>query len=159
MKRRYPILILIVAFILMGITVIIYFRMLVPSLAVILAGFSDIIVTLAIFNVTGMKLSTAGVAAFLMLIGYSVDTDILLTSRVLKQHHGTVMERIYGAIKTGLTMTTTTLVAVAVALIFVKSDTIKQIMLIIFIGVLVDIIMTWIQNVAILRMYIERKHR
>ncbi|MDO8656996.1 MAG: hypothetical protein Q7K45_07205 [Nanoarchaeota archaeon] len=150
---------LIVAFFLMGITVIIYFRMLVPSLAVILAGFSDIIVTLAIFNVTGMKLSTAGVAAFLMLIGYSVDTDILLTSRVLKQHHGTVMERIYGAIKTGLTMTTTTLVAVAVALIFVKSDTIKQIMLIIFIGVLVDIIMTWIQNVAILRMYIERKHR
>jgi len=148
---------LIVAFILMGITVIIYFRMLVPSLAVILAGFSDIIVTLAIFNITGMKLSTAGVAAFLMLIGYSVDTDILLTSRVLKQHQGTVMERVYSAIKTGLTMTTTTLVAVAVALIFVKSDTIKQIMLIIFIGVLVDIIMTWIQNVAILRLYLERK--
>lgn len=150
---------LIVAFLLMGITVIIYFRMLVPSLAVILAGFSDIVVTLAIFNLTGMKLSTAGVAGFLMLIGYSVDTDILLTSRVLKQHHGTVMERIYGAIKTGLTMTITTLIAVAVALLLVKSDTIKQIMLIIFIGVLVDTIMTWIQNVAILRMYLERKHK
>ncbi len=150
---------LIVAFILMGLTVIIYFRMLIPSLAVILAGFSDIIVTLAIFNLTGMKLSTAGVAGFLMLIGYSVDTDILLTSRVLKQHHGTVMERIYGAIKTGLTMTITTLVAVAVALLLVKSDTVKQIMLIIFMGVLVDIVMTWIQNVAILRMYLERKHR
>ncbi len=150
---------LLVAFLLMGITVILYFRLMVPSLAVILAGFSDIVITLAIFNLTGMKLSTAGVAGFLMLIGYSVDTDILLTSRVLKQHHGTMMERIYGAIKTGLTMTTTTLVAVAVALIFVKSDTIKQIMLIIFIGVLVDIIMTWIQNVAILRIYLERKHR
>lgn len=150
---------LLVAFLLMGITVILYFRLLVPSLAVILAGFSDIIVTLAIFNLTGMKLSTAGVAGFLMLIGYSVDTDILLTSRVLKQHQGTVMERIYGAIKTGLTMTITTLVAVAVALLLVKSDTVKQIMLIIFIGVLVDIIMTWIQNVAILRIYLERKHR
>ena len=69
------------------------------------------------------------------------------------------MDRIYGAIKTGMTMTTTTLVAVAVALIFVKSDTIKQIMLIIFIGVMADMVMTWIQNVAILRMYLERKHR
>lgn len=150
---------LLIAFMLMGITVILYFRLLVPSLAVILAGFSDIVVTLAIFNLTGMKLSTAGVAGFLMLIGYSVDTDILLTSRVLKQHQGTVMERIYSAIKTGLTMTITTLVAVAVALLLVKSDTVKQIMLIIFIGVLVDIIMTWIQNVAILRMYLERKHQ
>ena len=69
----------------MGLVVFIYFRTLVPSLAVILAAFSDIVVTLAIFNLTGEKLSTAGVAAFLMLIGYSVDTDILLNTRVLKK--------------------------------------------------------------------------
>ena len=149
---------LLVAFLLMGIVVILYFRIMIPSLAVILAGFSDIIVTLAIFNLTGIKLSTAGIAAFLMLIGYSVDTDILLTSRVLKQHQGTEMERIYGAIKTGLTMTTTTLVALIIGLIFVQSDVVKQIMIIVFIGILVDMIMTWIQNVAILRMYLERKH-
>lgn len=156
---KQTIIALLVAFFLMGIVVILYFRILVPSLAVILAGFSDIVVTMAIFNLTGMKVSTAGIAAFLMLIGYSVDTDILLTSRVLKQHQGTVMERIYSAIKTGLTMTTTTIVAVLVALIFVKSETVKQIMLIIFIGVIVDMFMTWIQNVAILRMYLERKHK
>ncbi len=149
---------LLVAFVLMGIVVMLYFRIMIPSLAVILAGFSDIVVTLAIFNLTGIKLSTAGVAAFLMLIGYSVDTDILLTSRVLKQHHGTEMERIYGAIKTGLTMTTTTLVALLLSLIFVQSDVVKQIMIIVLIGILVDMVMTWIQNVAILRMYLERKH-
>ncbi len=149
---------LLVAFLLMGIVVMLYFRIMIPSLAVILAGFSDIVVTLAIFNLTGIKLSTAGVAAFLMLIGYSVDTDILLTSRVLKQHQGTEMERIYGAIKTGLTMTTTTLVALIIGLIFVQSEVVKQIMIIVFIGILVDMVMTWIQNVAILRMYLERKH-
>ncbi len=150
---------LIIAFILMGMVVFIYFRTLIPSAAVIAAAFSDIVVTLAIFNLTGEKLSTSGVAAFLMLIGYSVDTDILLTSRVLKRQEGTVMERIYGAIKTGMTMTWTTLAAVIVTLFLVESEVIKQIMLILLIGLLVDMVMTWIQNVGMLRLYLERKKK
>lgn len=148
-----------VAFLLMGIVVLLYFRTIVPSFAIILAGFSDIVVTLAIFNLTGEKLSSAGIAAFLMLIGYSVDTDVLLTSRVLKRKEGTIMERVYSAISTGLSMTATALSAVLVALIFVKSDVIFQIMLILFIGLLVDMIFTWIQNVGILRLYLEKKKK
>ena len=150
---------LIIAFILMGIVVFIYFRSLAPSLAVILAAFSDIVVTLAIFNLTGIRLSTAGIAAFLMLIGYSVDTDILLSSRLLKRREGTVMDRIYSAMKTGLTMSATTLSAILVSLIFVQSEIVKQIMIILFIGLSVDLIMTWIQNVGILRLFLERKRK
>lgn len=150
---------LLIAFLLMGIVVFIYFRTLAPSLAVILAAFSDIVVTLAIFNLTGIKLSSAGIAAFLMLIGYSVDTDILLSSRMLRRKEHTEMQRIYGAMKTGLTMSATTLSAIVVALIFVQSDVVKQIMIILFIGLLVDIIMTYIQNVGILRLHLEKKRR
>lgn len=148
---------LLVSFLLMGIVVLLYFRVWIPSLAVILCAFSDIVVTMAIFNLTGIKLSTAGVAAFLMLIGYSIDTDILLTSRVLKRKEGTVMDRIYSSIKTGMTMSITTVAVVTVALIFVQSEAIRQIMLIVLIGMLVDMIMTWIQNVGILRLYLEKR--
>lgn len=148
---------LIISFLMMGIVVIAYFRIWIPSLAVILCAFSDIVVTMAIFNLTGMKLSTAGVAAFLMLIGYSIDTDILLTSRVLHRKEGTVMDRIYSSISTGMTMTITTITVVTVALIFVQSESIRQIMLIVMIGMFVDMIMTWIQNVGILRLYLEKK--
>ena len=143
----------------MGLVVLLYFRTIIPSLAVILAAFSDIVVTLAIFNLTGIKLSTAGIAAFLMLIGYSVDTDILLSTRLLKRKEGTIMDRVYGAMKTGLTMSTTTLVAIGVALIFVGSEVVKQIMIILFIGLLVDLVMTWIQNVGVLRLYLEKKKK
>jgi len=148
---------LLVAFLLMGIVVSLYFRKLIPVAAVILAAFSDIVVTLAIFNLTGIKLSTAGVAAFLMLVGYSVDTDILLTSRVFKRKEDPLMERIYGAIKTGFTMISTTLAAVLTALFLVNNETVKQIMIILFIGLLVDSIMTWVQNAGILRLYLEKK--
>ncbi len=150
---------LLIAFLLMGLVVLLYFRTIIPSLAVILAAFSDIVVTLAIFNLTGIKLSTAGIAAFLMLIGYSVDTDILLSTRLLKRKEGTIMDRVYGAMKTGLTMSTTTLVAIGVALIFVGSEVVKQIMIILFIGLLVDLVMTWIQNVGVLRLYLEKKKK
>lgn len=137
----------------------IFLRWSIPSFAVILAALSDIIVTLAIVNITGMKLSSAGIAAFLMLIGYSVDTDILLSTRVLKRKEGTVLERIFSAAKTGFTMTLTTLAALSVAMIFTDSLVIRQIMEILLIGLGVDIINTWIQNVGVLRLYLEKARK
>jgi len=150
---------LLIAFLLMGIVVLIYFKILIPSLAVILSAASDIIVTLAIINLTGMKLSTAGIAGFLLLIGYSVDTDILLTTKVLKKKEGIVMDKVMRAMKTGLKMSFTTIIAVTVALMFSLSVEIKQIMIILLIGLFVDLIYTWLQNVGLLKLYLEFKSK
>ncbi len=128
-----------------------------PSAAVILAAFSDIVVTLAVVNMLGVKISTAGVAAFLMLIGYSVDTDILLSTRVLRQRRGTVYDSILSSMKTGILMSVTSFIAAVIGFFVSQSTTIKQIMLIILIGLLVDIINTWLQNAGIIRMYAERR--
>jgi len=148
-----------IAFLLMSIVVFISFRTLVPSLAVILAAFSDILFALAMVNVLDIKIGAGGIAAFLMLIGYSVDTDILLSTRVLKRTEGTVFERIIEAYKTGITMTITAIAAVLIGLLFTQSEVIRQIMLILLMGLLADIPNTWIQNVGILRLYIERKEK
>ena len=92
-----------------------------------------------------------------MLIGYSVDTDILLSTRVLKRTEGTVFERILGAMRTGLIMSGTTITAFIVVLLFTQSEVLKQIMLILLIGLLVDLINTWLQNAGIIRWYAEKK--
>ncbi|MBW3020663.1 protein translocase subunit SecF [Candidatus Woesearchaeota archaeon] len=150
---------MIFAFIFMGIVVFLYFKSPIPSTAVILAAVSDIFVTMAIVNLLGIKVGTAGIAAFLMLIGYSVDTDILLSTKVLKRKGGTVDDRIYGAMKTGMMMSLTTITAIVIALIFSQSPVITQIMEILLIGLLVDLINTWIQNAGILKWYMETKSR
>ena len=152
---------LVFAFIAMAVVVFITFRALVPSLFVILAAFSDITCTLAVTVLLGMKLSTAGIAAFLMLIGYSVDTDILLTTKVLKRKSegGTIFERTTKAMRTGLLMSLTSLVAAFAGFMLSQSDVIKQIMLIITIGLLIDMIMTWFQNASILRWWMEKKQK
>jgi len=150
---------LIVAFLFMALIVFYYFRSLVPSLAVILSAFNDIAVTIAITNLLGIKISIAGIGGFLMLIGYSVDTDILLATKVLKTTHGKVIDRIFRAMKTGLMMSITTLAALTVGILFTLSPDIKQIMTILLIGLLVDLTMTWFQNAGILRIYMAKKNK
>jgi len=143
---------ILIAFIFMAIVVFIIFRTFIPSAAVIISAFMDIFMTLVLINLLGIKLSTAGIVAFLMLIGYSVDTDILLTTRILKRYRGSLNERIFGAFKTGITMTLTSLLAVGIALFVVKSFSpiLTQIFTILAIGLGFDILNTWITNVSIL---------
>ena len=114
---------------------------------------------LAVMNIMDIRIGTAGIAAFLMLIGYSVDTDILLSVRVLKRKEGSVMDRIISSIKTGMTMTIIAIISTIVALAVTQSEVIRQIMLILLIGLIADIFNTWIQNVGLLRIYVERKSK
>lgn len=134
----------------------VYIKSSIPSFAVILAALSDIIITLSVVNIMGIKLGTAGIAAFLMLIGYSVDTDILLSTKVLKRKQGTVTDRIWNSMKTGLVMSATTLTAIIIALSFAQSDILKQIMTILLIGLIIDLPNTWIQNAGILKWHLEK---
>lgn len=146
-----------IAFAFMGLIVFLYFKSPAPSAAVILAAFSDIVITIAVVDILGIKIGTGGIAALLMLIGYSVDTDILLSTRVLRNKAGTVYHRVIESMKTGLTMTFTTVSAVLVALIFGESEILREIMTIILIGLFADIINTWIQNAGIIRWWKEKQ--
>ncbi len=94
-----------------------------------------------------------------MLIGYSVDTDILLTIRVLKRKEGSVDERVKSSIKTGVTQTAIAILAMAIGFFMAQSDIIRQIMLILIVGLSADLIFTWIMNVGLLRYYLEQKEK
>jgi len=147
---------IITAFIFMGIIVFVIFRTVIPSLAVILAAVSDIIITLAFMQIFGIELSLAGFAAILMIIGYSVDTDILLTTRFLRGS-GLLIERIKRTLKTGLTMSFTSIGALAALLLFGITPVLSQIATVLLIGLSVDIVNTWLQNSVLLRWYCEKK--
>lgn len=153
------------SFIGMALVVFIIFRTFVPSIAVVISAFADIAFAAAMMDVSGIVLSLGTVAALLMLIGYSVDTDILLTTRLLKRK-GELGDKIKDAMKTGLTMTTTTLAAL-VALFFISSgsylvsaftriDIIRDISVVLIFGLIADIINTWMTNLGILKWYIEK---
>ncbi|MBS3175532.1 hypothetical protein J4440_06650 [Candidatus Woesearchaeota archaeon] len=146
------------AFILMGITVFITFRTLAPSLAVISAAFMDIIITLAVVNLFNISLSTAGIVGILSVIGYSVDTDILLTTWAIRKKEGMLFDRMYHSMKTGLTMTICAAVVMLIGILFSNSEVIKEMFTIIFIALIVDIFSTYFTNTGILWIYCKRKN-
>lgn len=150
------------AFLFMSITVFIIFRNVVPSLAVIAAAASDIIIAVGGMSLFGIPLSLASVGGILMLIGYSVDTDILLTTRVLKEKKGTVTERARKALGTGLTMTAAAIASMValylvVVLFIPAASTLADIAAVLIIGLTADLMTTWLMNLGILRWYLEAR--
>lgn len=150
------------AFLFMSITVFIIFRNVVPSLAVIFAALSDIIIAVGGMSLLGIPLSLASVGALLMLIGYSVDTDILLTTRVLKRREGTLNERAVDAMKTGFTMAAAAIGSMVALYLVVRffmpyAQVLDQIASVLIIGLVADVLATWLMNLGILRWYMEGK--
>ena len=150
---------MVIAFLFIGIVVFIIFRSLLPSVAVMLSTFSNIVTTMAVADLFGMRIGTAGIAAFLMLIGYSIDTEILLNTRLLKRKDESLRSAFASAFKTGMMMTFTTLTAVAVSLIFIQNEVIRQIMLILFIGLVADLLNTWLQNASLIIWHAEHEEK
>jgi preprotein translocase subunit SecF len=150
---------LLIAFFLMAVVVFIQFRVIVPALAVIFSAFADILMTLVLVDILGIKISSAGIVALVMLIGYSVDTDILLTNKVLERGGDSLNKRIFNSFSTGITMTITSLFAVIVADLIIGqfSSILHQIFLIMAIGLSFDILNTWLTNVSIIKWYALKK--
>ena len=149
---------LLFAFLGMAVVVFIAFRKLLPSLTVVFAGVADITITAACMNIFGIELSLATTAALLMLIGYSVDSNILLTSKVLKRQ-GNLAEKMEGAFRTGFIMTSTTfcaILAMFIVSLIGNVPTLYTISAVLLIGLITDLIFTWGFNAGMLRLYAEK---
>ena len=149
---------LIFSFIGVAAVIFIAYRNPVASGTIVLAAASDIAITAGAMQVLGIPLSLGTTAALLMLIGYAADSNVLLTTRILKRK-GKLEEKLSGAFRTGIIMTTTTLAAI-VAMWAVATagqiQIISAIASVLIIGLLVDMMNTWMLNAGILKEYIFR---
>jgi preprotein translocase subunit SecF len=153
--QQQAILGLVVAFAGMSLLVFGLFRTFVPSIAVVVSAFSDIMIPLALMNVFGIQLTLGAVAALLMLIGYSVDSDILLNNHVLRRR-GSFYESAQRAMRTGITMTLTSISAMVVMTItatFFGIPLLPEVGLILVFGLTADLMNTYMLNMSLLRYY------
>ena len=143
------------AFLGMSVLVFLMFRTFVPSIAVVISAFSDIVVPVALMNVLGIELTLGTVAALLMIIGYSVDSDILLNNHILRRS-GDFYESTYRAMRTGVTMTLTSLSAMVVMTIVATLFGIQLLAAIgtvLVFGLATDLMNTYMLNLSLLRWY------
>jgi preprotein translocase subunit SecF len=148
---------IIVAFVGMSLLVALIFRTFVPSLAIVASAFSDIVIPIALMNIFGIPLTLGSVAALLMIIGYSVDSDILLNNHVLKRH-GSFYESAYRAMGTGVSMTLTSIAAMATMALVASNfifgiPLLDEIALVLVFGLTADLMNTYLLNMSLLRWY------
>ena len=148
-----------VAFLVMSTAIFIAFRDFIPSIAVILSAFADITFALAGMSLFGIELTLGSLAALLMLIGYSVDTDIVLSTRVLKEKEESLKERIKESILTGTTMSAGGILAFTILLLVSTSPVLDKIAAVMIMGLVADMPITWLGNAAILKMHDEGRFR
>ncbi len=152
--------IIIAAFILVAIAVFVVFRTPVPSFAVVFGAANDIIVALGAMGILGIPLGVASVGGLLMLLGYSIDTDMLSGVRVLKRTDGTSAERAFSSFKTGSTMTITAIISFAI--LFIASyiafiPTYLEISGVVLVGLIGDLVTTWLANMPMILWYKQNK--
>ena len=144
------------AFVGMSVLIFVVFRSFVPSIAIVASAFSDVMIPLALMNLFGVELTLGTVAALLMLIGYSVDSDILLNNSILRRS-GNFYESTQRAMQTGVTMTITSIAAMAVMTILASLfgiQIMRAIGFILVVGLLADLMNTYLLNVSLLRWYV-----
>lgn len=150
------------AFVLVFIVVFIIFRTPVPSIVVVFGAANDMIIALGAMGLFKIPLGVASIAGLLMIIGYAMDTDVLTAIRILRRSEGAPEERAFGSMRTGITMTTTAIVAFGVLFvisIIVYVPTYYEIAGVVLVGLIADVITTWLGNASILLMYKRRKER
>ncbi|MGI0100560.1 MAG: hypothetical protein ACREBH_02470 [Candidatus Micrarchaeaceae archaeon] len=152
--------IIIVALVLVAIVVFFVFRTPVPAFAVIFGAVSDLVVALGAMGAFGIPLGVASVGGLLMLLGFAFDTDILAAVRIIKRSEGTPEERAFSSFKTGTTMTITALISFSILFgisYFAFIPTYVEISGVVLMGLLGDLVATWLADVPIVLWYKKGK--
>ena len=136
-----------------------FFRSIVPSIAVLTGALSDVTIAMGAMGLFGIPLTLQSFAALLMLIGFSLDTDILLTTRMLKRK-GNPRDNAYDAMKTGMTMSVMAIVAFSALFILAMLthiSTYYEISAVAIAGLVGDVFATWGINGVIVLYFTEKK--
>ena len=149
----------VLAFTVMSLVIFTAFKDVTPSMAVIFAAAGDIIIAAAGMALLNIPLTLGSLAALLMLIGYSVDTDIVLSTRALKRERNSLKHRMWESAKTGITMSSGGVagftILYLISFMIVGPSELSNIAAVMVIGLLADMPLTWFGNTAILKSYIE----
>jgi len=141
---------LIAAYVLMAIAIYLAYRNLASSFGIVFASLGNVLTTLALTSLLGIRISFAGFAALLMLIAYTVDTNIVLTSKVLKSRKEEFNAAYKKALITGVTLIATITATMVLTQFISTSRLLVNIAQILSVGFINDLAYTWILNAYLL---------
>jgi preprotein translocase subunit SecF len=134
--------------------VFILFRNIGPSVAVLTGAAADVTISVGLMAFFQIPMTLASFSALMSLVGYSLDTDILLTTNILKKGRDeTVEESAWKAMHSGVFMTISGLISFGVLFYvswLLKIPVYSQISSTMLLGLFGDLFATWGINAVLL---------
>ncbi len=127
----------IIALILVSIAVLIRMKNKVSALAIVLTILFDLSATAFLVSMLGYPISIIAFIAFLMILGYAIDNNIVLATNILKEE-GTFEDKVKLSLKVGYLMEATTLIVLIVTYLIVNAKVIHELAFILIIALLAD---------------------
>lgn len=107
--------------------------------------------------VLDIPLSLASMAGVLLIFGYAVNTNILLSTNILKKKGDSPRIRAGKAMSTGIKMSSTSATAILALNLLTSAPELYQLSAVLIIGILVDMINTWFLNSGLILMHQKNK--
>lgn len=148
---------IIVAFVVIGIITLIIFRRRVVSMTILLVIGLDILCVLGYMALFRVPLSLTSILVIVMLVGYAIDTNILLAYRVLKRVGGEPREQANASINTGLMMGVLLVVILLSLNIITSAMQLNVLTVMLIFGIAINILNTWFLGAGILLRHAERQ--
>ncbi len=125
-------------------------RKMLPSITIILSVIYDLTNTLGLFDLLKIPVSLMTIGAFLMIIGYAIDNNIVLATYYFRD------KDLKRGLITGWTMWGTTVAALLAVLLFVKQYVVQQLVLALFVAEIFDFIAFTFLNTSIYILFGEK---
>ncbi len=138
-----------IAFVLVAIVSLFYFRNKYQAFSNVISIVSDVINVVGVMDIFNISFSTASIAGILMLMGYSADRNIILATNILKRKEGSIKYRLLHTLRTSLTMDLAAFTTFLILLFGTTNATIQSIAIVLIIGLIFDDFTVWILNGSI----------
>lgn len=134
------------AFILVAMVSLFYFRSKWQAFSNVISIISDVINIIGVMDLLGLSFGTASIAGILMVMGYSADRNIILATNILKRSEAGMKYRLIHTLRTSITMDAAAIATFLVLLLGTNNATIQGIAVVLIIGVIFDDFTVWILN-------------
>jgi preprotein translocase subunit SecF len=143
---------------LMLITIVIFIRMRnwISSLAILMTILFDLGAAVSFLAITGYPISVISFVAFLMILGYAIDNNIVLATNIFKEE-GEFREKVKLSLKVGYLMEMTTMIVLAIIYIFINSKIIHELAMVLLIALVADAYFYLFGNVPFYKYIIQKK--
>jgi len=148
---------IVIAFVVIGVITFIIFRRRIVPMAVLLVIGLDILCVLGCMSLFRVPMSLASVVAIVVLVGYAVDTNILLAYHVLKGVGGEPREQATASMNTGLMMGVLLIVAFLSLNVLTSVTQLNVLTATMIFGIAINIFNTWFLGAGILLRQAERQ--